>query len=44
MKKINKQYQDLIIQAENALGRKETIHFIHKAAKLKSKFETKAVA
>ena len=38
-KKIVKKYADLILQANNATGRKEVVALIHKAAKLKTKFE-----
>ena len=36
-KKIVKKYDDLILQANNATGRKEAVALIHKAAKLKIK-------
>ena len=39
-KKIAKKYADLILQANNATGRKEAVTLIHKAAKLKSKFDS----
>ena len=39
-KKIVKKYADLILQANNASGRKEADGLIHKAAKLKSKFDS----
>ena len=39
-KKIVKKYADLILQANNASGRKEAVGLIHKAAKLKSKFDS----
>ena len=38
-KKIVKKYADLILQANNATGRKEAVALIHKAAKLKTKFD-----
>tara|TARA_B100000941_G_scaffold225901_1_gene168221 strand:+ start:101 stop:232 length:132 start_codon:yes stop_codon:yes gene_type:complete len=38
-KKIVKKYTDLILQANNATGRKETVGLIHKAAKLKTKLD-----
>ena len=38
-KKIVKKYADLLLQANNATGRKEAVALIHKAAKLKTKFE-----
>jgi hypothetical protein len=39
---VTKKYADLMHQAQNALGRKEAVGLIHKAAKLKNKFEEKA--
>ena len=39
-KKIVKKYEDLILQANNATGRKEAVALIHKAAKLKNKFDS----
>ena len=38
-KKIVKKYADLIHQAQQATGRKEAVGLIHKAAKLRTKFE-----
>ena len=38
-KKIVKKYADLILQANNATGRKETVALILKAAKLKTMFD-----
>ena len=38
-KKIVKKYADLIQQAQLATGRKEAVGLIHKAAKLKTKFD-----
>ncbi len=38
-KKIVKKYADLIQQAQKAVGRKEAVGLIHKAAKLKTKFD-----
>ena len=38
-KKIVKKYAELIHQAQHANGRKEAVGLIHKAAKLKTKFE-----
>ena len=38
-KKIVKKYAELIYQAQQATGRKEAVELIHKAAKLKTKFE-----
>ncbi len=37
-KKIVNKYAELINQAQQATGRKESIGLIHKAAKLKTKF------
>ena len=39
MKKLNKKYADLMHQAQQATGRKEAVRLIHKAAKLKNKFD-----
>ena len=39
MKKLNKKYADLMRQAQQATGRKEAVGLIHKAAKLKNKFD-----
>ena len=38
-KKIVKKYTDLMQQAQQAIGRKEAVGLIHKAAKLKTKFD-----
>ena len=38
-KKIIKKYAELIHQAQKATGRKEAVGLIHKAAKLKNKFD-----
>ena len=38
-KKIVKKYAELMEQAQQATGRKEAVGFIHKAAKLKNKFD-----
>ena len=38
-KKIVKKYAELIHQAQQATGRKEAIGLLHKAAKLKNKFD-----
>ena len=38
-KKIVKKYAELIHQAQQATGRKEAVRLIHKAAKLKTKFD-----
>ena len=39
MKKLNKKYADLMRKAQQATGRKEAVGLIHKAAKLKTKFD-----
>ena len=39
-KKIVKKYADLILQANNATGRKEAVALIQTAAKLQTKFES----
>ena len=39
-KKIEKKYADLMHQAQQATGRKEAVGIIHKAAKLKNKFDS----
>ena len=39
MKKLYKKYADLMRQAQQATGRKESVALIHKAAKLKTKFD-----
>ena len=38
-KKIVKKYFDLMHQDQQATGRKEAVELIHKAAKLKTKFD-----
>ena len=38
-KKIVKKYAELMQQAQQATGRKETVGLLHKAAKLKTKFD-----
>ena len=40
MKKLNKKYAELMRQAQQAAGRKEAVGLIHKAAKLKTKFDS----
>ena len=40
MKKLNKKYAELMRQAQQAKGRKEAVGLIHKAAKLKTKFDS----
>ena len=39
MKKINKKYTELMRQAENAVGRKEVVSLLKKAAMIMSKSE-----
>ena len=39
-KKIVKKYAELIQQAQKATGRKEAVGLLHKAAKIKNKFES----
>ena len=39
-KKFVKKYAELIHQAQQATGRKEAVGLIHKAAKLKTKFDS----
>ena len=39
-KKIVKKYAELILQAQQASGRKEAVGLLHKAAKLKTKFDS----
>ena len=36
MKKINKRYAEIMHQAENAVGRKEVVRLLKKAAKVRS--------
>ena len=40
MKKLNKKYANLMRQAQQATGRKEAVGLLHKAAKLKAKFDS----
>ena len=40
MKKLNTKYVELMRQAQQATGRKEAVGLIHKAAKLKTKFDS----
>ena len=42
-KKIVKKYAELIHKAQQASGRKEAIGLLHKAAKLKTKFDKKEI-
>ena len=39
-KKIVKKYTELMHQAQKAVGRKEAVGILHKAAKLKNKFNS----
>ena len=39
MRKLNNKYSYLMQQAQQAAGRKEAVGLIHKAAKLKTKFD-----
>ena len=39
-RKIVKKYADLILQANNATGRKEAVGLIHKSANLKTKLDS----
>ena len=39
-KKIVKKYAELLHQAQQAAGRKEAVGLLHKAAKLKNKFNS----
>ena len=39
MKKINKKYEEIILQADNAVGRKEVVSLLKKAAIIISKSE-----
>ena len=42
MKKLTKKYAELLHQASIANGRKEAVGLLHKAAKLKTKFDKKS--
>ena len=44
MKKINKKYAEIICQAENAVGRKEVVSLLKKAAIIMSKSEENLAA
>ena len=44
MKKINKKYDEIIRQADNAVGRKEVVSLLKKAAMMKSKCEENLAA
>jgi len=44
MKKINKKYAEIMLQADNAVGRKEVVSLLKKAAIILSKFEKNLAA
>ena len=44
MKTINKKYSEIINQANEAVGRKEVVRLLKKAAKIKSILDEKLVA
>ena len=44
MKKINKKYAEIMLQADNAVGSKEVVSLLKKAAMIKSESEEKLVA
>ena len=44
MKKINKKYAEILLQAENAVGRKEVVSLLKKAAIIMSKSEENLAA
>ena len=44
MRKINKRYDEIMRQADNAVGRKEVVSLLKKAAMIKSKFEENLAA
>jgi len=44
MKKINKKYAEVIRQADNAIGRKEVVSLLKKAAMIMSKSEENMAA
>ena len=44
MRKINKKYDELMRQADNAVGRKEVVSLLKKAAIIKSKSEENLAA
>ena len=44
MKKINKKYAEILIQADNAVGRKEVVSLLKKAAIIMSKSEKNLAA
>ena len=44
MKNINKKYAEIMRQADNAVGRKEVVRLLKKAAMIKSELEEKLAA
>ena len=44
MKKINKKYDEIILQADNAVGRKEVVSLLKKAAIIMSKSQENLAA
>ena len=44
MKKINKKYEQIMRQADDAVGRKEVVSLLKKAAKIKSESEENLAA
>jgi len=44
MKKINKKYTEIMCQADNAVGRKEVVSLLKKAARIMSKNEENLAA
>ena len=44
MKKINKKYDEIMLQADNAVGRKEVVSLLKKAAKIMTKSEENLAA
>tara|TARA_B100000902_G_scaffold343948_1_gene348997 strand:+ start:79 stop:213 length:135 start_codon:yes stop_codon:yes gene_type:complete len=44
MKKINKKYAEVMLQADNAIGRKEVVSLLKKAAMIMSKSEENIAA
>ena len=44
MKKINKKYVEIMLQADNAVGRKEVVSLLKKAAIVRSKSEENLAA
>ena len=44
MKKVNKKYEEIMLQADKAVGRKEVVSLLKKAAIIMSKSEKKLAA